>query len=635
MLFGAASWLVALAVPPLLWLGIKAADHRAERRAQRLLGELAAAQREAWHPQTRGWQRFFFLTALCWLALALARPQWGASEVTVTQRGSDVVIALDVSRSMLAQDVAPSRLDRAQAELTEFLRRQTASRVGLVLFAGAAFVQCPLTTDLATAEIFLQMASPDMISLQGTALAAALRVSRELLQSGRPEGEPPGFQAILLITDGEDLEGQWEQEVELCRRLGITVIPVGIGEPTGGLIPVTDGQGRPAGFLKDADDELVLTRLDLATLERLAQIGGSPVFRIGQDGLAGERLRQELDHLGRRAFEDRRVTRYQDRSRWPLALALLHLLVALAIRPRAGTAAGRDAGGSSPGPSVGTSRPVLGLVLLVPVVLLVLLVLAGPVDAEVLRPDWTTAMQRGLAAYERADYELALREFELARTQAPQDPRLALAVGGALYHLGKLEEAAREFDRARALSHRPELLAESHYNAGTTALAQGDAEQAIAHLRESLRLEPGRTDALHNLESALLLARQQEQPQSQPGQDDQDQQDDQDRQDDQHQQGEPDRRDDHDRQGDQDPQEQPQPQEGDETPQEPGRQPDPRSADEPTPRQGRPDGEAEPPQMDLEQALQILRALDRDEQDLQRSVQQRLRGQVPRSGREW
>ncbi len=258
------------------------------------------------------------LAAAC-LLLALARPQWGASEVTVTQRGRDVVVALDISNSMLAEDVAPNRLDRAKAELTSFLRAQGDSRVGLVLFAGAAFVQCPLTADYGTAEIFLQMAAPDMISTQGTALASALSVSRELLLSGRAPGHRDDFQAILLVTDGEDLEGAWEAEARLCVDAGITVIPVGIGEETGGLIPMPDDQG---GFLKDEEGQLVLSRIDLASLERLAAVGGGSTFRVGLDGLAGERLRTVLERLGTRDFEQRRVTAWQERYHWPLALAL-------------------------------------------------------------------------------------------------------------------------------------------------------------------------------------------------------------------------------------------------------------------------------------------------------------------------
>ena len=313
MQFAAVSWLLALVLVPALWLAIKAADRRADRRARLLLGGQAIRLREDWQPRARGWRRFGYLTGLAWLILALARPQWGASEVSVTQRGYDVVIALDISRSMLAQDVTPSRLERAKSELTSFLRRQVDGRVGLVLFAGAAFVQCPLTTDLATAEIFLQMAAPDMISAQGTALASALRVSREVLQSGRGAHEAGSFQAVLLVTDGEDLEGDWEQEAQACRRDGITVIPVGVGEESGGLVPLADEQGRPAGFLRDADGGLVLSRLDLASLDRLAAIAGGSTFRVGLDGLAGERLRAVLERLGKRDFEQRQVTRWQER----------------------------------------------------------------------------------------------------------------------------------------------------------------------------------------------------------------------------------------------------------------------------------------------------------------------------------
>ena len=334
MHFAEGTWLAALAFVPLLWLAVKAADRRAAARAEQLLGQAAQDHREDWNPRVRGWRRFFFLAAVGWLVIALARPQWGASEVTVTQRGRDVVIALDVSNSMLAEDVTPSRLERAKAELVTFLRAQEDSRIGLVLFAGAAFVQCPLTADFGTAEIFLQMAAPDMISAQGTALSSALQVSRELLLSGRAQDGADDFQAILLVTDGEDLEGDWENEARSCRREGITVIPVGIGEETGGLIPVRDADGETSGFLKDEEGGLVLSRIDLASLERLAAVGGGSTFRVGLDGLAGERLRTVLERLGRREFEQRQVTRWQDWYQWPLALALLSLALATLVRSR-------------------------------------------------------------------------------------------------------------------------------------------------------------------------------------------------------------------------------------------------------------------------------------------------------------
>lgn len=611
MHFASATWLLGLPLLGVIWLLVKASDRRVERRSSTLLGTVHARHREGWHPQLRGWRRFSFLMAAAWLLLALARPQWGASEVTVTQRGRDVLVALDISNSMLAEDVAPNRLERAKAELTSFLRSQQEGRVGLVLFAGAAFVQCPLTADFGTLEIFLQMAAPDMISAQGTALASALAVSRDLLIGGRQPGSASDFQAILLVTDGEDLEGDWEAEARACVDAGITIIPVGIGEETGGLIPLPDDQG---GFLKDDDGQLVLSRIDLASLERLAGMAGGSTFRVGLDGLAGERLRTVLDRLGARDFEQRRITAWQERYRWPLALALLSLLVAVSLRP------GR-------GPGAAAVLLAGGLALSLP----------SAAAAQLVRPPGADAAARGREAYAAGQYEVALQEFESARALAPEDPRLALAVGEALVRLERWEEAEREFARARALTREDELRAESLYNSGTALLQQQQAEQAVDRLRESLSIEPGREDALRNLEAAMTLLEMQQQQQQQQQQ--QDQQQDQDQEQEQEQekgQGENQGEDQQDQQGEQqqeqdqdqqdDPQDQHEQQEQQEQQEDPGQDQQ---------QQQQPDADPTAEDLDLERALQMLRALDRDEQELKRSVEKRLQGGQNRSGKRW
>lgn len=657
MHFAAETWLFALLLLPLLWLAVRAADRRGERRARTLLGDRAAEHREHFAPRARTWRRFLFAAGLVWLVVALARPQWGASEVSVTQRGHDVVVALDVSNSMLAEDVTPSRLERAKAELTTFLRAQERSRVGLVLFAGAAFVQCPLTADHGTAEIFLQMAAPDMISTQGTALASALQVGRELLLSGRPEGGRDDFQAILLVTDGEDLEGDWEAEARACRDAGITVIPVGIGEPGGGLIPVTDAEGNPDGFLKGPDGQLVLSRLDLASLERLAQIGGGSTFRVGLDGLAGERLRSVLARLGEQDFEQRQVTRWQERYPWFLGLALLHLTIAALVRPR------RE---RPPRPAV-AAAPALALALGLGV-----LAAPGSASAQLLEPEAAAPAERGRQAYRAGDWAAALQEFETARALRPDDARLSLAVGESLFRLGRHEDAAREFARARQLTDDPALLAESLYNAGTTALARGRTDEAVEHLRESLRLDPRQPDARQNLEVALRRQQQQQQQQQQRQQEGQEgqqgEQGQQGERDQRRQQGERDQRDDRGQQprrqqqdqrrdGQQEQrraddargerqderqderQEERQDRDGpqDASPQQPpaDRQPgEPAGADSTaTPPPGGQEGQET--LLTEKQLLQLLEALDRDEQELKRAVQRRLRGGEPESGKRW
>ena len=177
-----------------------------------------------------------------------------------------------------------------------------------------------------------------MMSEQGTAIGAALKTGRELLAKGR-EGAPGGtFQAILLVTDGEDLEGDWEKEAEACDKDGIRLIPVGVGEESGGLIPTLDNRGRPAGFMKDEEGKVVMTRLDMGSLAKLAAVGGGSPFHIGVDGLAGDRLFAELMRLGRRDLEERRISAYQERFIIPLLLAVCCFALRLLLRPRgAGT----------------------------------------------------------------------------------------------------------------------------------------------------------------------------------------------------------------------------------------------------------------------------------------------------------
>ena len=207
-------------------------------------------------------------------------------------------------------------------------------------------------------------------------------------------------------------------------------------------------------------------------------------------------------------------------------------------------------------------------------------------------------------------YETALQEFETARALAPDDPRLSLAVGETLYRLERHEEADREFTRARQLSNEADLRAESLYNAGTNALAMGDPGQAVEHLRESLRLDPGQQDALRNLEAALLMQQQQQQEQQQQDEQNQDEQD-QENQENQENQEQEEQQDEQDQQDQQD------------QPQDEQDQPEP-SEEQPTPEE-----------LDMEQALQLLKALDRDEQELKRSVENRLRGGGSQSGKRW
>jgi len=615
-------WLYLVPMVPLLWLVFRAADRRTAIRLETLLGAGAQGHIEGGNHRLQGWRRFFFLAGIFWLLLALARPQWGANEVTVTQRGSDIVIALDSSNSMLAEDVLPNRMGRAITELTSFLNRLEDSRVGLVFFAGSAFVQCPLTLDYGTAEIFLKMAGPDMMSQQGTAIAAALETSRGLLNKGRDGVQKNNFQAILLVTDGEDLEGKWEEQAEACKSEGIKVIPVGVGDKGGGLIPAYDLHGRPDGFMKDDEGNVVMTRLDLISLEKMAGIGGGSSFLIGVDGLAGDHLFAELQRLGKRDLEDRRISSYQERYAWPLVMALICFIMRMILHARRPN----RPGGAFPSSTVA-------------VVAVLVFTLGGVSGVHAgLRPVGGKEAMAARELFLAGDFDQALEKFEEALIQAPEDPLISLALGETLHHLERFEEAGVEFERALGMTEDPEIKAEALYNLGTTRLAAGQTDKAAEDLLASLKWDPDQGDARHNLEVALRRLQQEQQQEQQEQEQNQDEQDkqEQENQDQQNQENQ------ENQDGEQEKQEQEQDQEQDqEQNQDQEEKQDKDEKDQEDQQQQEEDQQQDQEdaensdEMTTEQALQLLQALDRDEEELKRSVQKRLQGGRPKSGKKW
>jgi Ca-activated chloride channel family protein len=262
------------------------------------------------------------LLVLSQLILAAARPQWGANKVEVEQKGSDVVIALDISRSMLAEDIKPSRLTRAKVELADLMDDLNGDRVGLVFFAGAAFPQCPLTVDYSAARLFLSQADPTMIGSQGTNIEAAMSTALELFRE-----EKGGYRAVILVTDGEDFAGGLTDITRKLQDAGVVVFPIGMGSSGGAPIPVYNDQHQREGFLRDENQQVVMTHLKEEPLVKLARDTGGIYVRAGSGGVDLARLSAGLSSLQSRAYQATRVTSYQERYAWPLSAALLLLLL--------------------------------------------------------------------------------------------------------------------------------------------------------------------------------------------------------------------------------------------------------------------------------------------------------------------
>ncbi len=314
-------WLLWLL--PLLWGVLYLARSRALKKTAEFTGPRLENDLVTGRPARRRMGRAALrLLILSQLILAAARPQWGASQVEVQQKGSDVVFVLDISRSMLAEDIKPSRLRRAKLELSDLLDRLKGDRVGLVFFAGAAFPQCPLTVDAAAARLFLSQADPTMIGSQGTNLTAALETALDLF-----DAEEGAYRAILLVTDGEDFAGGLDETTRKLSAAGVTVFTVGMGSSEGAPIPGFDPQGRRKGFLRDEKNQVVMSHLNEEVLVKLAQQTGGIYVRAGSGGLDLARISAAIERLQSHSYEATRVTSYQERYAWPLGAALLLLLL--------------------------------------------------------------------------------------------------------------------------------------------------------------------------------------------------------------------------------------------------------------------------------------------------------------------
>ena len=326
--FGAESLLYAyLLLPGLAALEWWAAARR--RRALDRFGERGRIDRLTSVASRRRIGRAVLrLAAVALLATALARPQFGDRVETVRRTGQDVVVALDLSASMEAGDVAPSRLAAARLAVGRLIERFDGDRIGLVAFAGEAFVQSPLTLDYAAATLFLNAMEPDLVPVPGTDLGRAIEVA---LDGFGDPGERS--RQIVVITDGEDHEGALDAAVERAVDEGVRIHAVGMGSTAGVPIPGFDENGAPSGFLRDAEGSVVTTRLDDVTLQRVAdRTGGAYYHAAAGSGAAFDRLVEELTGGEGEEIESREVTRYEEQYQIFLGLALV-LLVAEALLP--------------------------------------------------------------------------------------------------------------------------------------------------------------------------------------------------------------------------------------------------------------------------------------------------------------
>ncbi len=322
-------WVWLLAVPALIGF-LFWARRRLRRDMERFAGQgLLAHLTDSVLWQRRVMRAVLLVIGLCSVLLALVGPQWGFEWEEVKRRGVDILIAIDVSKSMLAEDVKPNRLERAKLAVRELVPMLQGDRIGLVLFSGSSFVQCPLTADYGAFLMILDEANPDLIPRGGTALADAVRTSLAAF-----EAASTGDKALVLITDGEDHEGDALAAVRDAVKAGARIFCVGMGTPEGELIPITDAAGGRT-FLKDRQGRTVKSRLDETTLAQMAQETGGSYVRATPTSLGLDLLyRDRISKLSPSETEDTLRQRYQHRFQWPLAFGWLLLMLEMLFSDR-------------------------------------------------------------------------------------------------------------------------------------------------------------------------------------------------------------------------------------------------------------------------------------------------------------
>ena len=320
-------WLLLAVV---LYIVLYALSRRLSRRALKRFGDLALL-RPLMPDVSEAKLRLKFvlqMLAVVFLIVALARPQFGSKLQTVKKQGVEVMVCLDISNSMLAEDVSPNRLERAKRMLSRLLDKMQNDKVGLIVFAGDAFTQLPITNDFVSAKMFLSSIDPKMVSVQGTAIGAAINLA---VRSFTPDESSE--KAIIIITDGENHEDDASGAAKMAVEKGIKVNVIGIGSTTG--TPLPDESGRQGSFRKDREGKVVMTRLDEEKAKAIAAEGQGIYARADNTNSALNAMVDALGSMKKTELESRVYTDYDEKFSWFVWLAFLCLLADLFLLDRA------------------------------------------------------------------------------------------------------------------------------------------------------------------------------------------------------------------------------------------------------------------------------------------------------------
>jgi Ca-activated chloride channel family protein len=499
--WAAAPYLYLLLAVPLVIAVIAAGGWLKRRNLRRLADpELVPRLTDSRSPRLAAIKVVCLVLGLLFTILAAARPQWGEKLQVYKGRGIDIVIALDASKSMLATDVKPSRLSRAKTEIASLLDNLSTNQVGIVAFAGDAHVMCPLTPDTEAAKLFLDIIDPENMPRPGTDISRAVEVAASLFNA-----REQGSKALLLVTDGDNLEGDPAAATARAARAGIHIFAVGVGTLEGSTVP--ESNASTTTYKKDQDDRIVISRLAERLLLVMARATDGRYFRSESVNL--DALAAALDQLQKKQITGGEYVEYEERYQSFLLAAFILTFVGLFLSDRRGAWFARPVLPRFRLPGLRSHRGSVGRgVQSTLVVLLALLGCALPVRADV-----GARMREGGALERGGKYEEAVRKYQDALVLEPDNVRIHYNMGRALYRMNKPAEAAAEFQLG-LLSKARRLRARSLYNIGNCQFRQKGLDAAIASYTQALMLDPNDQQAKQNLEYCWKMKDQPKQQKS-------------------------------------------------------------------------------------------------------------------------
>ncbi len=420
--------------------------------------------------------------SLIMISVGIMAPQFGKKSVEVKKKGVDIIVALDVSKSMLAQDIMPSRLERAKLELSNLLSMLKGDRFGVVLFAGQAFMQVPLTTDYDAAKLFLRDVGVDSVPVQGTNFGSAFQLAKEMFLNNQLNS---GARVILILTDGEDHEGNYEQLVDELRSLNIRVYAIGIGTLTGEPVPENIESKR--SYKKDRSGQVVVSRLNEGILKKITASTGGIYVQGNNNEIGIPLIADELRKLKKGEIATKEIYDFLDRYYILALISFLVLLYAFLILPFVG---------------LKKREPIIMLGIFA----FVLLSGFSPFLRE--NPE----NKEGNELYNKGSYKDAAEKYNKALKDLPLDSMIHYNRAAALIKDKKYSEAYDELRKA-IVGADDKLKSKIYYNMGNLFIEQQKYDEAIDSYIKSIQHNKEFVDPKHNLEMVLRMMKEQKEKQ--------------------------------------------------------------------------------------------------------------------------